>query len=98
MLESYADGTKALQHVGLDNELLGVSVNILVMRELENSNAHALRKYGKCTIERLSLLPVRNTILYAYGNGGGVEERNNYHKSWFYLHLVGGWLHWVGCF
>ena len=46
MLESYVDGTKALQHVGLDNELLGVSVNILVMRELENSNVHALRKYG----------------------------------------------------
>ena len=33
MFESYVDAKKPLPHVGLDNELLGVGVNILVMQE-----------------------------------------------------------------
>ena len=28
------------------------------------------------------------SVLHANANGGGVEERNNYHIFWFYLHLV----------
>ena len=67
MLESYLDTIKALPHVGFDNQVLGVDVDILVMQEsLELQipyNEHALCEHKKCNRERLSLLPIRNRLV-----------------------------------